>query len=138
MSVQVIKYGDSSKGADKGNETSILETCIRVTAQAKSLSPVDNGLLGNSIMYKTGLKSGGNTEGKELTITPRLDEGYVGSNTEYAVYQEFGTRNMDAQPYLRPAVDIVTKGASFQTAIKKIMNSEMTKAIRAGKKVTTL
>lgn len=29
----------------------------------------------------------------------------VGTNTEYAVYVEFGTSRMAAQPYLRPAVE---------------------------------
>lgn len=28
----------------------------------------------------------------------------VGSNVEYAIYQEMGTSNMPAQPFLRPAV----------------------------------
>lgn len=29
----------------------------------------------------------------------------VGTNVEYAPYVELGTRNMDAQPYLRPAIE---------------------------------
>lgn len=29
----------------------------------------------------------------------------VGTNVEYAVYVEFGTSRMEAQPYLRPAVE---------------------------------
>lgn len=31
----------------------------------------------------------------------------VGSNVQYSVYVEFGTSKMQAQPYLRPAVDDV-------------------------------
>jgi len=30
---------------------------------------------------------------------------YVGSDLEYSVFVEYGTRNMAAQPYLRPAFD---------------------------------
>lgn len=30
---------------------------------------------------------------------------YVGTNVEYAPYQELGTSKMDAQPFLRPAVE---------------------------------
>ena len=30
---------------------------------------------------------------------------HVGTNVEYGVYQEFGTRFMAARPWLRPAVD---------------------------------
>lgn len=29
----------------------------------------------------------------------------VGTNTDYAGYVEYGTRHMEAQPYLRPAID---------------------------------
>ena len=29
----------------------------------------------------------------------------IGGGIEYAVYQEFGTRNMPARPFLRPAID---------------------------------
>lgn len=42
------------------------------------------------------------------TETAETDNGAVariGTNVEYAIHQEFGTRKMAAQPYLRPAFD---------------------------------
>jgi HK97 gp10 family phage protein len=135
MSVEVIKYGDAEKGADEGTIEAILTTCIMVTSEAKSLAPVDMGLLRNSIMYKTGAKSGGNSDGRELTVEPKVYEGYVGSNTEYATYQEFGTFKMEAQPYLRPAVINTLSSSDYSKLVSKILNDEMTKAIRTGKKV---
>lgn len=42
---------------------------------------------------------------ENLQINIKSDAVYVvGTNVEYAVYQEFGTSKMAAQPYLRPAV----------------------------------
>lgn len=35
----------------------------------------------------------------------------VGSNVEYSIYQELGTRHMPPQPYLRPATRKATKQA---------------------------
>jgi len=149
MSVEVIKYGDPVKGSNAGLVKNITETCIQVTAQAKLLAPVNKevgvgGQLRNSIMWKLangkngGLDdSGGDKSENKLSVTPPKGSGYVGANTDYATFVEYGTRNMDAQPYLRPAAEIVTKGAGAAESVKKIMNDEMTKAIRAGKKVKT-
>ena len=122
MSVEVIKYGDTLKGVTEGTYQSILKTCINVNNEAKLLAPVDLGELRNSMTYE---------------VNKAQLEGVVGTNVKYSVYQEYGTRYMDAQPFLRPAVEVVTKGASANSAVTKIMNDEMTKAIRAGKKVKT-
>lgn len=69
-----------------------------VAGAAKKLSPVDTGLLRNSITNRVRKIKG--------TVT-----GEVGTNTEYAAYQEFGvpSRNMPAanggRGYLRVALD---------------------------------
>lgn len=36
----------------------------------------------------------------------------VGTNVEYAIYQEFGTRSMSSQPFLRPAARSVEREMS--------------------------
>ena len=64
---------------------------LEVEAEAKRNCPVDTGRLRNSI-----------TTAKEGKTTA-----YVGTNTEYAPYVEFGTHKMRAQPYLRPAAEKV-------------------------------
>lgn len=57
---------------------------------AKEYAPVDTGRLRNSITHEA---------------SP--DEGavYIGTNVEYAPYQEFGTRYQSGTPFLRPAVE---------------------------------
>ena len=99
----------ASEGALKGIQKSMKETLIKVAAQAKSLAPVDLGQLKNSIMWDFNKEegalndSGGEKTNAKLTLATGKLVGYVGTNLEYAVYQEFGTRNLIAQPYLRPA-----------------------------------
>lgn len=57
---------------------------------AKGYAPVDTGRLRNSISHEA---------------VP--DEGavYIGTNVEYAPYQEFGTIHQKGTPFLRPALD---------------------------------
>ena len=57
-------------------------------AYAKEECPVDTGTLRNSISHAVD----DNTA-------------IIGTNVEYAPYVELGTSKMDAQPYLRPAVE---------------------------------
>jgi len=66
------------------------EASLVVKTQAKMLAPVRTGHLRASI--------GRRVEGLR-------QEAYVGSNVEYAEYQEYGTKYTAAQPYLRPALE---------------------------------
>lgn len=69
----------------------LLRRAVQVTTAAKRLCPVDTGRLRDSIVY--GLVE----EGAGLYAL-------VGSDVEYAIYQELGTSRMAAHPYLRPAL----------------------------------
>jgi HK97 gp10 family phage protein len=69
---------------------------IKVQRQAKRLAPVDTGYLRGSIVWTLATESG------------RLFA-LVGSNVEYAWYQEFGTMRMVAHPFLRPALASVLR-----------------------------
>lgn len=62
-----------------------------LVSSAKGYAPVDTGLLKSSIEVK-----GVDYETKTIK---------VGSNVEYAIYQELGTSKMGPQPYLRPSLD---------------------------------
>lgn len=82
-----------------------LETCGLVAeGYAKKVSPVDTGNLRNS-------------------ITHEVDDGepaaYIGTNVEYAPYQELGTIHMAAQPFLKPAV------ADHANEYRKIIENEL-------------
>lgn len=108
-----------------------LETCGLVAeGYAKKLAPVDTGNLRNSISHK---------------VVPEETTCYVGSNVEYAVYQEMGTgkyypggrptpwayqdANGDwhwthgnpAKPFLKPAV------ADHAQQYRQIMENELKK-----------
>ena len=70
----------------------VTEVTEHVLQQAQIIVPIDTGFLYNS----------GYTEIEE-TDTGAI--GTVGFSADYAGYVEFGTRKMEAQPYLRPALD---------------------------------
>jgi len=63
------------------------EIGLTAETEAKQLAPVDTGRLRASLDHKV--------EGHTV---------YIGTNVEYGKYQEFGTSNMKAQPFLKPAV----------------------------------
>ena len=131
--VQIIKYGNPLKGADESIKLTNIELLTKVTSQAKTLAPLDDGLLKGSLMWKTKEQSDGLTKGSPLSMSPGDGEGIVGSATFYAGYQEFGTRKMPAQPFLRPAIDMVMFGASGAQAMKQSCIYAMTQALKAGK-----
>ena len=100
----------------------ITNLAVNITAQAKDLCPVADYMGGNlkgSIQWKTDKgQSGGNTSSTALTEHPPKDGAVVGTPVEYGVYQEFGTRKMNAQPFLRPAMDLVS-GEPLKQAMYK-------------------
>lgn len=63
-----------------------------VHGQAVHLAPVDTGRLRDSLSWRV-----------------EHDTGIVGTNVEYAEYQEYGTRFQPAQSFLRPALDVMRK-----------------------------
>jgi len=142
MSVEFKKVKGLDKIIDKSIDVGILETCIKITAEAKSLAPVNKqigtgGRLRNSIMYKTNIKDGGlNDSGGEradrpLDIQPKQLEGYIGANLEYAIYQEYGTRRMRPQPFLRPA-GLIVKSGNQADVIRKIEEETAKGVLQAG------
>ncbi len=138
--------GHPFKGADLGNEKSIIEIANNVVAQAKALAPVNKqvgvgGQLRNSLMYKTSLKEGGFNIGgggesapEKIISQPTKGEGYVGTNLEYSIYQEFGTRYMAPQPFLRPAIAVAANPSKSRQILKKIEAEEMLGALKEGQK----
>lgn len=127
MSGEVIinKNIFAKEGAEESLKDVILNTAIEVHKNATSNAPTDTGALRNSLMWRTSWdgdgghnSQGGEKSDEKLSTRPRGSEGIVGSAQDYATYQEFGTRNMAAQPYLRPAGDAV-RGATASEIAKK-------------------
>lgn len=69
---------------------------IQVDRMAKQLAPVDTGRLRSSITWKLG------HDGLGLYAQ-------IGSNVEYAIFQELGTSHMPAHPFLRPSLAAATR-----------------------------
>lgn len=76
----------------------------QVETAAKKLTPVDTGRLRNSITHQ---------EDDDYT--------YVGTDVEYSIFVERGTRKQKAQPFLAPAVKSVL--IQMKDAIRKIFES---------------
>lgn len=87
--LDAVQAALSRYAADAVEKTSkgIAEGCKIVEGEAKAEAPVDTGALRRSI------------HGKAEGLT-----GIVGTNCEYAIYQEFGTYKMSAHAFLVPAL----------------------------------
>lgn len=147
-SIRVTKNDFANLGVEKGSNEFIKITCERVRSQAALLAPVDTGQLANSLMWKVKSEEGGfneaqrgqgltASEGDKLSIRPGDKEGFVGTNIQHGVYQEFGTRYQPAQPFLRPAGEAVLLDASLNQIVKKFGQSAMTKEFAKRKTKTT-
>lgn len=75
-------------GADSKLRAGLAEAGEMVKGAARGLAPVDTGRLRNSI-----------------NSTVEGNTAIVGTNVEYAIYQEFGTYKMAAQPFMMPALE---------------------------------
>lgn len=91
MSIQFTSHKDEAIEAKNEAVVRALETIGLVAERyAKEYAPVDTGRLRNSISHET--------NSDESAV-------YIGTNVEYAPYQEFGTYKMPGTPFLRPAIE---------------------------------
>lgn len=144
MSEVIIETFDfAKKGVIKGGANSAFALGLKVHANAVSLAPVNYGQLRNSLMVMSNNKEEGfNSQPKDkalnsdkLDISLKDNDVAVGTNIEYAIYQEFGTKYQVAQPYLRPA-GLAVRGASNQEIFKKFGREAMEKEFVQRKKKT--
>ena len=77
-----------NKVNDRKIEETLDSTALKIENDAKHICPVDTGRLRASVNTK---KCGSLCRS-------------IGTSVEYAPYVEFGTRRMQAQPFLRPAL----------------------------------
>ena len=103
-------FGDIS-GIDITPEIS--EATKKVMRSARDLSPVDTGALKGSIKSKVKNRGKSNVTGIVFTVL------------EYAPHQEFGTVKMEAQPFMRPAININRVG--IYQSLKKYIREEIKK-----------
>ena len=132
-----ISFTDNSKEVSEDIKAALLrglEKC-GLTAErfAKKLAPYDTGNLRNSITHALSGKqpaistyqdNAGKRRGSYSGTAPEEGDAnkksvYIGTNVEYAPYQELGTINMDANPFLKPAV------ADHANTYRKIIEKEL-------------
>lgn len=108
--IQISKNPNLMNEIIAQTEAGIAAIAASVASEAAIMAPVaeiNGGRLRDSIVWKTSLQGSGEIPDVPL---PKKLEGYVGSAVDYSVYQEFGTRYMKPQPYLRPAIAIKALG----------------------------
>lgn len=135
--VTVFQHGNPIQGQQESILPSNLGMSVQTISNAKLNVPVDFGQLRNTIMFRTKGKQGGfnDSSGEQAPANHRLpapaenDAAFFGSNSDHAVYPEFGTRYMVAQPYFRPAVEILKGGNNAEEIIEKYSKENMRKEL---------
>lgn len=98
---------------------------------ARTRAPRDTGRLIGSITFATQREvsqTGHGAQPGDAVSRPNDAETlHVGTNVKYAAYQEYGTRKMAAQPYLRPALD------NNRKEVREIFADYLRRGLRDGK-----
>ena len=118
INVELKDYSERlMKAVNAGSKKAVLKLCNDTVTLAKKLSPVITGNLRNSISYRVPGMGGLIT-----SENPKEGEGYVGAMAEYATSVEYGKLKRAPKPFMRPAIDSVSKGIPAIDTISKIVN----------------
>lgn len=93
----------------------VADTTLIAQSDARALAPVDTGALKQSIYT-------------ELEMDDEKVIGKVYTNIEYGPYQEMGTVNMAAHPFMKPAAN------ANESTFEYLAQRELQKAIRKAAK----
>jgi HK97 gp10 family phage protein len=116
-----MKFSKAIENVKDGVKNGLTLIGIKIVEQAVKNADFTQGYqtgrLRNSISYSIdGKIAGGNarggqkaTEGMFVPMSKRTDEVLIGTSVEYANDVEYGTSKQKAQPYLRPAFDLVQR-----------------------------
>lgn len=99
---QLGRLSNATRGQAMGD--ALMAGAEIVSNDAKRRAPYKTGNLRRSIHPR--LVSAGASSAEAL----------VGTNVEYAIYQELGTRRMAANPYLRPALESMQGAVSVEVS----------------------
>lgn len=121
----VTRFGDPVQAIISATEKAVTELAIQTKDQSQKLAQFTKGYsqgnLRASISYKKAERDG-NTWAS-FVFTP----------VEYAAYVEFGTRYMEAQPFMRPAAELILRNANVADVNKKYGEEEMKKQLNRRK-----
>lgn len=144
----LTKFKEPVKAAQSGNLKGVIEVSSAITGVAVGLCPVDKGQLRNTITYAidNGLEGPFNEAGliaapadqklvgPPTRITNNTIRGYVGTNSDHW-FPEFGTLRQVAQPFLRPAFDLIGRGGRAADIAVKYGREAMVKEFNIRKTV---
>ncbi len=139
VNAQRTKYGNVKTAVANGKEISNLMIGAAIASQAKLLAPVDMGQLRNSLSAsntsRTEMLNNMAGEKAEALDTQGLKDGevYVGSNSDHAIFQEYGTVKQPAQPYLRPAMEAVVQRKTPAEIFEKYGREAMDRELKGRK-----
>lgn len=130
MAVIVTWNGEEvARRSERLANLSAFEIGLAVEGQAKLLAPVDTGRLRGSITTASGSGKRTNPSGTGSNSADKIsapnnpNETFVGTPVTYGPYMEYGTRYTDAQPFLRPALDMVR--GKILSIVKKSAKTEL-------------
>lgn len=89
VSIGKSKLGGLTKRVRDRIDLAVKKTALDIEADAKTLAPVDTGALRSSIQAEF----------------PSELYAEVNVGVDYGIYQEYGTRDMPAQPFMTPATE---------------------------------
>jgi HK97 gp10 family phage protein len=133
------KYGDVKSAVADGKAISNLMIGAAIASQAKLLAPVDYGQLRNSLSAsntsRTELLNNMAGEKADALDTQGLkeDEVYSGSNSDHAIFQEYGTVKQPAQPFLRPAMEAIVQRKDPAEIFAKYGREAMDRELKRGR-----
>ena len=132
---------DAKSAVKAALSPSSLAIGVAIASQAKALAPVKEGQLRNSLsassLTKTVLlnnRQGNKAEALETTGL-KDSEVYVGSNSDHTIFQEYGTINQPAQPFLRPAEELIMGRKEPAEIVKKYCRENMLEELKNRKEV---
>lgn len=113
-------WGSIAKALPKVASQIVRKAALDIQAQAASRAPVDTGFLKNSIYTQTDHSTykGGDKALPEIPPPEDDQAAHVAVAAEYAIYVNYGTRYMPAQPFWEPALDAVKPG--FDAALSAV------------------
>lgn len=137
--VTIERLGNPRVGAVAGRNKSLEGLCIALVALGKKLCPVDEGLLRNSTMAKgPGFEYGFNESAMDkapgdqrLDLPTKEGTAVFGTASDHW-YPEFGTSRQAAQPFIRPAAELLVQGQSAADIVRRYSAAEMERQLKHG------
>ena len=154
MSVTVTKItnGSITDAVKRSVKSCNIALGAQIASKAKVLVPVDYGQLRNSVSVSSldqsfllndnqnsRIKHVGENQASKLEITGlKGSDVYVGTNSDHALFQEYGTVKQPAQPFLRPAMEEKANGSNAASILEKYSRENMEAELKKRKtKVST-